>query len=112
MVNGQIHLNGGDQVGLGAKNATPNPVGGQVAKKAFHPVEPGRAGGREMEMKARISFLPGLHPGLLVRGVIVADHMDLTFRWSGFLDLVKETDPRLMPMLLHAGADDLSGGNV
>ena len=111
-MNCQILIDGSNEVRLGVKNATPNSVRGQVAKEAFHHVEPGRTGGRKMEMKMRVSLLPCLHFSMLVRGVIVADHMDLPLRSGVGFDQIKKTDPLLMPMPLQAGADHFSGGNV
>ena len=80
MMNRQILFNRRDEIGFAMKHSAPDPVGGQGAPEAFHPVEPGRPGRGEVEMEAYIPLEPGLAFGVLVRGVVVADHMDLPIR--------------------------------
>src|SRR5579864_8775991 len=46
--------------------------------------------------------------GMLVGGVVVGNGMDEFASWHGPLDRVEEADELLMPMLLHAPADDLA----
>ena len=59
-----------------------------------------------MEDEARMPCQPGSGFGMLVRAVIVEDHVDdLAGRDFG-LDRVEETDEFLMPVALHAAADE------
>ena len=93
-MNRQIPFNRRDEIGFAMKHSAPDSVGGQVAEEAFHPVE------------------PGLDFGVFVRGVVVADHMDLPMRRHCLLHQIQKADPLLMPVLLHAGADDFARGDV
>src|SRR6266481_7418547 len=49
---------------------------GEASEPAFHQVEPGRAGGREVELKARMTQQPTLDGRGFVGGVIVDDQME------------------------------------
>jgi len=49
---------------------------GEAREPAFHQVEPGSAGRREVEMKARMTQQPTLEGRGLVGGVIVDDQME------------------------------------
>ena len=69
-MNRQILFNRRDEIGFAMKHSAPDSVGGQVAEEAFHHVEPGRAGGGEVEMEVRISLLPGLDFCVFVRRVV------------------------------------------
>ena len=111
-MNFQIHVDGGNEICLGMKNAAANLVGSQFSEKAFHHADPGPIGGLKMKIKTRVSLLPCLPFSVFMGRVIVADHMDRTFCKSRFFDQIKKADPLLMPMLLHASADDFSGSNV
>ena len=66
---------GGDQF----LNATKHPAAqagfGQIAKEAFHHVQPRATGGREVHVKARVATEPTLHFGMFVGRVIVHDHI-------------------------------------
>ena len=50
-----------------AEDAAAEPVVSQVAKETFHHVEPRRAGGSEVQMKAGMPRQPALHFGVLIR---------------------------------------------
>src|SRR5438445_10534494 len=41
-----------------AKNAAAQPVLSQIAKEAFHHIQPGRTGGREVHVKTRVTLKP------------------------------------------------------
>lgn len=65
-----------------------------------------------MERPTWMTHQPRAHLGVLVGGVVVGDGMDaLAGRHSG-LDCVEEADELLMPVLLHATADDLAFQHV
>ena len=46
--------------------------------------------------------------GMLVSDVVVSDGMDELAGRHGYLHRIEETDELLVPMLLHAAADDLA----
>jgi hypothetical protein len=50
---------------------------GEVGEEAFDLVEPGRAGGREMDMPARTLGEPGVDRRRLVGGIVVHHQMDI-----------------------------------
>ena len=65
-----------------------------------------------MEHKAGMSIEPDPHPGVLVAAVVVEDHVDdLASRDLG-LDRIEKADEFLMPVALHAAADDLAVEHV
>jgi hypothetical protein len=61
-----------------------------------------------VEDEARMAPEPGTDLGVLVRGIVVGDDVDdLANRHLG-LDGVEKADEFLVPMALHAAADDLA----
>lgn len=80
---------------------------GEVAKEAFHHVEPGGAGGCEMHVQAGMPLQPVFHLGVFVRGVVVRDEVYFSVRWGLPVDEPKEAQPFLMPMLTPAGREHL-----
>jgi len=81
---------------------------GQLGEEALDRVEPGCRCRREVEDEARVPIQPTADLGVLVGGVVVEDEVDYLARRNGRLDGVEETDELLMPMALHAFADDLA----
>ena len=59
-----------------------------------------------MEDPARMPGEPAPHLGVLVGGVVVEDHVDHLAGRHGALDGVEEADELLVPVALHAVADD------
>ena len=57
------------------EDAAPQPVLREIAKEAFHHVQPRRAGGREVQMKARVLIEPALDLGMFMPCVVVADQV-------------------------------------
>ena len=100
MVNCEILINGTDEIRLGVKNTAPDSVGGQIAEKMFHPIQLGCTGGREMELETLISLLPRLDFGVLGRGIVVADDMDLLSPRNSLLHLfqIMPTVESLIPI--------------
>ena len=49
---------------------------------------------------------------MLVRGIVVDDHVHLPAGWGFAVDLVEEADEFLVPMAAHALADDLTVEHV
>ena len=50
---------------------------GQLGESAFHEIDPRRDGRREVQVEARMAQQPFLHRLGLVRGVVVADQVQL-----------------------------------
>src|SRR6202035_1705139 len=63
---------------------------------------------RELEGPTRMTPQPRDHLGLFVRGVVVVDGVDRLAGLDLALDGVREADELLMPVPLHAAADDLA----
>ena len=65
-----------------------------------------------MKGQARMTLQPRMHLGVLMGGVVVGDGMDELAGRDGRLDRVEEADELLVPVLLHAAADDLAVEHV
>ena len=61
-----------------------------------------------MKGPALMGVKPPSYSGTLVDGVIVEDRVNELAGWHRGLDPVQETDEFLMPVALHAAADDLA----
>ena len=59
-----------------------------------------------MERKAGMSGEPGPCLGVLVRTIIVEDHVNDLADWDFGLDGVQEANELLMPVALHTAPDD------
>lgn len=85
------------QVGHALERAASHALLCQVAKPAFDEVQPRSARRREVDVKPRSPGQPASHFRMLVRRVVVAD--DVQFDVGiGFVDLLQEVEPFLMPM--------------
>src|SRR5208283_281035 len=94
------------------ENATPETILSEVAKEAFHHVQPRRAGGREVQMKARVPRQPALHFGVLMGGVVIADQVELSVGRDGLVDQAEKLEPFLMAMPLLAQPKDFTVGRI
>src|SRR5262249_47302948 len=105
---GDEAVDGGLKLDNGAKDAALEATPGELGEEALDGIEPGARGGGEMEDEARMAGQPGLDLRMLVGGIVVDDDMDdLAGRHLG-LDGIEEADEFLMPVALHAAADDLA----
>ena len=77
---------------------------GDQRKEALHLIEPGAVGGDEVHVPARACRQPRLDLGMVVRGVVVADAVDVQISGHGLLDLAQEGQELLMPMARLAGS--------
>src|SRR6202040_2909840 len=78
----------------------------------FHLIEPGRVGGREVEMDVRMLSQEVLYPLCLMGGQVVQDDMDLlTVRLAGN-QIAEEGDEFLAGMPRRRATDDRSGLGV
>ncbi len=94
------------QFGHTTEDAVANAVLGDVAEPAFDHIQPRTAVGREVDVKAPMSLQPLPGVGILVRGVVIDDQMQVQVRQRLGIDLLQEPDPLLMPMLWQAFRDD------
>jgi ABC-type sugar transport system ATPase subunit len=65
-----------------------------------------------MQMKAFVARQPRLDLGMFVGGVIIADEMQIEILRRVAVDGAQEAQESLMPMPVHAFADDLAAGHV
>ena len=65
-----------------------------------------------MESPPRMAHQPLTHLGMFVGGVVVGDGMDELAGRHSRVDRVEEADELLMPVLLHATANDLAVQHV
>ena len=68
--------------------------------------------GVKWNIQRRMTAQPGDHLGVLVGGVVVEDGVDGLAGGDLALDGVEEADELLMPVALHAAADDLAFQDV
>jgi len=88
-----VSADGHDEFFQVAENASAKPILSEVAKEAFHHVEPGRAGGSEVQMKARMSLQPALDLGVLVGGIVIADQVKRSIHRDGVVDQAEGPRP-------------------
>ena len=61
-----VGADGQDEFFQIAEDSAPQAILGQVAKKTFHHIQPRRARGSEVQMKAWVPCQPALHFGVLM----------------------------------------------
>ena len=108
---GIVGLNESGDVGLElldtAMDAALDLLVGEQREPALHLVEPGSAGGREMQVIARVFSEPGSDRRCLVGGVIVEHQVDVEIGWHGRFDRGQE--PAEFDGVALATAGDLVG---
>ena len=95
---GEVAVDGGLEIDDALEDAALEPLPGQLGEEAFDRVEPGGRGRGEVEVEPRMPFEPGAHLGMLVRGVVVDDQMQVELGRGLAVDLVEEADELLMPV--------------
>jgi len=100
------------QVSDTSKDAAPHALVGEVAEEPLDHVQPGGAGGREMNVDVRTSLQPPFDFGVFVGRIVVADDVDLFSTWSALFDEPEEFEPLLVPVFVHALANDFPRGGV
>src|SRR5579885_2593929 len=81
------------------------------ANQALHQVEPRCAGGREMELDARMGGQPLLYRRVFVGPIVVADQVQFPAR-AAARQRLEEGDERLVPMATKAARVDLAAGHL
>jgi hypothetical protein len=80
----------------------------ELGEEAFHGIEPGAGGRREVERPSWMLGEPRQHVRMFVGAIVVEDGVDHLAGWHGPLNGCDEADELLMPMARHAAADDLA----
>jgi hypothetical protein len=91
-----------------AKDAPFEALPSELGEEAFHGIEPGAGGRREVERPSRMLGEPGQHLRMFMGGIVIEDGVDHLAGRDGPLDGCDEADELLMPMARHAAADDLA----
>src|SRR6266540_5111118 len=86
----QVDVDGCDQFVDAGKAAFAHDVVGELAKKALDEVEPGGAGGSEVNVNAGMFFQPSADGGMLVGGVVVDDEMQRELRGRLAMEFFEE----------------------
>jgi len=94
------------QFGHAPEHAVADAVLGDVAEPTLDHVQPRAAGGRAVDVKSPVTFQPLHDVGMLVRGVVIDDQMQIQVRWRLGVDLLPEPDPFLMAVLWQALGND------
>ena len=91
-----------------SKDAPFEALASELGEEAFHGIEPGAGGRREMERPSRMLGERGEHLRMFMGGRVVEDGVDHLAGRDGPLDGCDEADELLMPMARRAAADDLA----
>jgi hypothetical protein len=96
----------------GAMGAAPDPLLGQFREPALDQVQPGRVGGREVEVEARMPDQPAADGRSLVRGVVVQDEVDVELGRHLPIDALQELAELHCPVPAMELPDHFPAGNV
>jgi hypothetical protein len=83
-------------------------VSGDLGKEALDHVEPGRRGGREVQVEARVCLEPAFHGRGLMRGLAVDDEVKVENRGDLLVNQLEKAQKLPVPMAWHARQDDLA----
>jgi hypothetical protein len=109
---GEESVDDGLEIDERAKHAALQASLGEFCGEALDRIEPGGPGRCAMENEARLPSEPGPNLRMLMAAVIVEDHADDLASGNFRLNGVEEADELLVPLLLHASADDLAFEHV
>ena len=108
----QVLGNGAFELGDTAEDTASDLLLGEIAEEALDEVEPGGAGGREMEMKTGMFGEPGLDLGVLVGGVVVHNQVQLQRGIGPAVEMFEKAQELAVAVAWQALAHDLAGGYV
>ena len=106
VVLGEVAVDRGLEVDQGTEGAALQAPPGQGGEEGLDRVRPRARGRGEVEGPAGMAGEPGADLGVLVGGIVVEDGVHQLARRHGRLDAVEEADELLVPVTLHALADD------
>src|SRR5665811_1401249 len=101
-------FDGSNQIRYATEHATPNTFAGDLPKPAFNKIEPRRRSRREVAMKAGMLFQPCLDPGVIMRTIVVQNHMNRQVFGSFTVDLPQKLPEFDVAMSRITRAYDLS----
>src|ERR1700704_2786107 len=84
----------------------------QLREPPFYRVEPGRAGGSEVQLHARVCVKELLDRGRLMGAAVIEDDVQVQARWHRLHNLLQKADKLLAVVTLRDPSDDLSRGDV
>jgi hypothetical protein len=105
-------VDSGDQVFDAPEAPSSNRLLRNETEPSLDLIEPGRIGGRVMDVKARSLCQPNSNVGMLVGGIVVDDEMDGKIVGHGFVDSLEEAKKLLMSVAWFAFGEDGPGGDV
>src|SRR5207249_1947184 len=88
-----IVSNSRDEFIDGAEDSMAKPAFGEITKETFDHVQPRGTGRREVNVEALVPFHPCLDVGMLVRGVVVTNDVNVFVSGRIPFDHVQESDP-------------------
>src|SRR5204863_447151 len=83
-----------------------------LTEPAFDEIQPGTTGGSEVQLEPRVGGQPLVDRRRLVRGVVVADQVQVQLGGGVLVDGLEEPQELLMAVPPLVLADDLAGGDV
>src|SRR5712692_9084460 len=107
----QLAMNGALELPDSVEASPPDGLFRDEAEPALHEVEPGGAGGSEVQLEAGMLGKPGPDRGVFVGAVVVADEVDLPSPVSA-VDRLQEVDELHVSVLREAAPVDLSAGHL
>jgi len=105
-------LDAADEIADATEASAANRLLGNQAEPAFHLIEPGRVGRREMDVEAGPLCQPEAHLGMLVGGIVVDDQMGVKVFRHGLVNALDKPEKLLMPVPRPALGEDGSGGDI
>ena len=105
-------VDSGDQIPDAAEAAATDGPLSNRSKPAFHLIEPGRIGGRVVDVETWPGGEPDAHFGVFVGGVVVHDQVHVQLRWNSRIDPFEKAEKLLMAVARLAVGEDGSGGDV
>ena len=111
-MNVDVFVDGCDEGWQTGKGIAADALVGDFCEPAFDLIEPGGAGGREVQVIAWPFFEPRGDLGSLVGAVVVHDDMDVAARGHTVIDLVEKMQKLLLTMASVASANDFAGSDV
>ena len=100
-----VRRDGSRQLRHATEASGPDALLRDVGEETLHEVHPGTRGGGEMHVEPGAPLQPCLHLGLLVRGVIVCNQMDIQVLGRLAVELLEEAQPLYMRVLLLGPVD-------
>lgn len=101
-----------DELFNGGEGAAPDRLLGNVAEPALDLIEPGRGGGREVDVVARTLGEPSANLRVLVGGVVVDDQMQLQRCRHAVVQMAQEGEKLLVTVAGFTLGDDLTAAHL